>query len=154
MKIDRCPAADSGYHWEISSQYPISLCPSQYASANVFGVLLAKVEQVFDNSLARKIIRDENLIEPVLAILYRSNDDDYWLAKLSWHDEQKLLVTSSSLLQKYIAIASVPEDMKNFLSMGVGLKALLKLPSQDDLLYKVVGVQVKNEQTLTSIVNT
>lgn len=153
MKIDRCPTAESGYHWEISSHYPISLCPSQYASANIFGVLLARVEQVYDNPSARKIIRNETLIEPVLSILYRANDDDYWLAKLSWHDEQKLLVTNSSLVQKFIAIASVPDDMKSFLSMGIGLKALLKMPSQDDLLYKVVGVQVKDGQTLTSVVN-
>lgn len=153
MNLDRCPIAENGYHWEISNQYPINLSPSIYSDANIFGVLPVKIEHVYDNTSAQQIIRDENLIEPVLSILYRASDNDYWLAKLSWNDSSKLLITNSGYIQKFVAIASVPEDMKFFLSMGVGLKALLKLPSKDDLLYKVVGVQIKDEQTLTAIVN-
>lgn len=153
MNLDRCPIAENGYHWEISSQYPINLSPSVYSDANIFGVLPAKVEHVYDNTTAQQIIRDENLIEPVLSILYRASENDYWLAKLSWRDSPKLFVTDSEYVRKFVAIASVPDDMKSFLSMGVGLTALLKLPSKEDLLYKVVGVQVKDGQTLTAIVN-
>lgn len=145
MKIDRCPTAESGHHWEISSEYPVSLSISTYAEANVFGVLPVIVEHVYDHSSALNIIRDESLIEPVLSILYRSTPD-FWLAKISWKESSKLVVTTETAVQKFIAIALIPNDMKHHFSNGVGLKALLKLPSNDDVLYKVVGIQIKDAQ--------
>lgn len=153
LNLDRCPAAEEGCHWEISSEYPVGLSPSNYAGANIFGVLPVAVEHVYDHNSAHNIVRDQSLIEPVLSILYRSTPD-YWLAKVSWRESTKLVIAAPKAVQKFIALALIPEDMKFYFAGAVGLKALLKLPSKDDVMYKVVGIQVKDAQTLTSLVKT
>lgn len=151
LNLDRCPAAEEGFHWEISSEYPVSLSPSSYAGANVFGVLPVAVEHVYDHNSAQDIVRDQSLIEPVLSILYRSTPD-YWLAKVSWSESPKLVVSNPRAIQKFISLALIPEDMKVYLAGAVGHKALLKLPSKDDVMHKVVGIQVKDAETLTSFI--
>ena len=153
LNLDRCPATEDGFHWKISSEYPVGLSPSSYAAANVFGVLPVAVEHVYDHNSAQNIVRDQSLIEPVLSILYRSTPD-YWLAKVSWSESTKLVVTDPKAVQKFIALALIPEDIKFYLAGAFGLKALLKLPSKDDVMYKIVGIQVKDAQHLTSLVKT
>lgn len=150
LNVERFPQAIDGWRWVVSDHYPINLSPIDIKGANVFGVLPASIDKVFDHEAAKVVVRDEKLLTTALSMLYRSSGDDYWLAQLSWMDAPKLMGVSSQAVQRHIAIAQVPDDLKDHLSGPIqGYRGLLKFPSMQDPAFKLVGVQVPTPRAST-----
>jgi len=150
LNIDRFPKPVDGHHWVVSKDYPVNLSPVSHKEANVFGVLPANLDKVFDHEASVKIVRDERLLSSELSMLYRSDPSEYWLVQLSWSARPNVLVVSNEAIQRYIAIAKVPADLKECISGPInGYKGLLKFPSVHDPAYKLVGVQVPDSSHKT-----
>jgi hypothetical protein len=153
LKTEKYPKAKDGYRWILSDEYPVNLSVVKHKMANVFGVLPCEVEQIFDNTAAKSVVKNESLLHPTLSKLYRSSSPDFWLAKLIWTEESELMVTRSSFPQKKTAIALVPQDLKPYLATAWRYKALLKVATKTDPAYLLVGIQIIDPEAQKLAIN-
>ena len=147
LNVEKTPIADNGFRWVLSHQYPKNLAISQYAYANVFGVITCEVEKIYDSEASKTIVLDETLVNPSLSKLYQSSGASFWLARLFWIENTGLMITKKNHAQKNTAIALVAEDLKPFLATAQKLKALLKVANNNDSTFILVGIQIPNDDS-------